>query len=947
VIRFGVLGPLEVRVEDRAVDLGGPRQRSLLAALLLRRGEPVAADALAQVLWGDDAPPSAAKALQVTVSRLRGALGPAGDRVETVGGGYRLRVEPDELDAERFERTYDRARTLPAPDAADRLRDALDLWRGPALADARYEPWAQGEIRRLEELRAAAIEDRVTAELALGEHARLVGELEALVAEHPHRERLRGQQMLALYRSGRHADALAAYRAARETLDAELGLEPGPELRRLERQILTHDPVLHAAVTGIPPAPATPTFGRDEVVSDVLAALETARLLTLTGPGGVGKTRVAVEVARAAGGRFVPLAAITDANRIPDAACDALGIRRMPAESALDAVERTLSHGPALLVLDNLEHLAGGPAAVARLLETLPTTTVLATSRQPLHISLERVHAVAPLAVDDAVALFVDRARARGPAFALTDESADAVAEICARVDGLPLAVELAAGRAGVLSPGELAVRLTDALAILDRGPQDAPARHQTLRATLDWSYEILSQPERAAFTALAAFAGGCDVDAAEAVTAAPLTVLENLVDKSLATAQAGRLTLLEPVRQYAAERLAVRRDAAAVRERHLAHYMRFVRETEQAISVQTRSAPEFRRVERERENLRIAIEFALAAGRPVDALTLVGDLGVYSWTAEPDAELRALAQRVLAETGTAPPRLRARALFTLTTTSGHSDAQLAHAEATLELFRAAGDETEIVRALILVSNITNLQGGYAAARAIAVEALERARAVGDDLLIGSALAQVAFGTVGVSEATALVREAATHLRKAGALQIASAVLTTAGMAALRDDAYDVATALEYEALETALAARDPYSLAFVYGNLGLAALLGGRPEAAAHAFRDELVTARAHNFGTFYFEGLLGIAALAAADSDDRRAAVLEAAASMQLDRPIFESERPVYDRIDERFIAPARTRLGPEAWATAAAAGRAMRIHDALAWALGERAVGELLPD
>jgi DNA-binding SARP family transcriptional activator len=362
VIAFGVLGPLDVKVEDRPVDLGGPRQRALLAALIVHAREPVSAEALAQMLWGDEAPPTAAKALQVNVSRLRAALGAAGDRVETVSGGYRLRLEPDELDAERFEQAYERGRALAPTDAAPALRDALALWRGPALADLRYEPWAQGEIRRLEELRAAAVEDRVAAELELGEHARLVGELESLVAEFPLRERLRALQMLTLYRAGRHADALAAFRTAREMLDAQLGLEPGPELRRLEQQVLTHDPVLLAVLPGVPAPPPTPTFGRHDDVRDIVAALESARLLTLTGPGGVGKTRLATEVARAAGGRFVPLAAIADADRIPAAACSALGVRRMPGEEALEALRRTLQQAPTLLVLDNLEHLPGARA---------------------------------------------------------------------------------------------------------------------------------------------------------------------------------------------------------------------------------------------------------------------------------------------------------------------------------------------------------------------------------------------------------------------------------------------------------------------------------------------------------------------------------------------------------------------------------------------------------
>ncbi|HEX5621623.1 MAG TPA: BTAD domain-containing putative transcriptional regulator, partial [Solirubrobacteraceae bacterium] len=721
MIAFGVLGPLVVRVDGRDIDLGGPRQRALLAALLLRAGEPVSADALAQMLWGDEAPPSAAKTLQVTVSRLRGALGAAGERVETVSGGYRLRVERGELDAETFEQAYEHARALAPAEAAPTLREALTLWRGPALADVRYMPWAQGETRRLEELRGAAIEDRIAAELELGEHAHLVGELESLVAEFPLRERLREQQMLALYRSGRHADALAAFRSARETLDAELGLEPGPELRRLEQQILMHDPALQPVAPGVPAPPATPTFGRDDDVRDVLAALDAARLVTLTGPGGVGKTRLAVEVARAAGGRFVPLAAIAAADRIPEAACAALGIRRMPGEEASDALRRALDQAPTLLVLDNLEHLSGAATVIAGLLEAAPTATVLATSRQPLRLGAERVRTVAPLATDSSVALFLDRAAARGPAVT----PSDAVVEICTTLGGLPLAIELAAGRLGVLTPEQLATRLSDALAVLGRGPEDAPERHRTLRATLDWSFELLEPAERDAFTALAAFAGGCELDAAETVTEAPLSVLEDLVAKGLLTAHAGRLGMLEPVRQYAERWLAERPDANDVRGRHFVYHLDLARRTEPAILAHNRSAPEFARMARERENLRVAIEWALETGRAVEALTLVGQLSGYAWSAEADAELAGLARRALAEAGTGAPALvHARGLFMLTHNTPENAEQLPIAQDALVQFRAAADEPWIVRALIVVSNVTSFHGHYARGRAIAEEAL-------------------------------------------------------------------------------------------------------------------------------------------------------------------------------------------------------------------------------
>ncbi len=945
MIRFGVLGPLDVRVDDNTVDLGGPRQRSLLTALLLHAGEPVSAETLAQMLWGDEAPPSAAKALQVSVSRLRSALGEAGDRVETVAGGYRLRVEPDELDAEAFERAYDRARALaPAPaDAARALREALALWRGPALADVRYEPWSQSEIRRLEELRAAATEDRLEADLALGEHARLVGELERLVTEHPLRERLRAAQMVALYRSGRHAEALAAFQAARAMLDTELGLEPGPELRRLEQQILTHDPALvPAAAPSGPPPPPTPTFGREADIRAVLDLLEHSRLVTLTGPGGVGKTRLATEAARATGGQFVALASTADSERIPATICDALYVARVHGESDLEALDRALTLGPTRLVLDNLEQLPGAGALLAGLLERHSDLRVLATSRQPLRIQAERLFPVSPLDADDAVALFTDRARARDPSFTATE----AVATVCERVDRLPLAIELAAARLGVLTPADLAERLTDALAVLGEGPQDAPARHRTLRATLDWSVDLLDDDERRAFVALGVFAGGCELDAAEAVSGCGLPVLEGLVAKSLVSAHAGRLSMLEPVRQYAAERLAAGPDAERVRERHLEHLVALAERTEDDLWVRGRASPAFATVQREHANIEAAVEWALGA-RPVGALRLLGALCSYPPLAHTEQQAERWCQRALAAAGDeAPARDRGRGHLALHYARRDTHGPAA-AAAAVALFREAGTATDLIRALLAHALVLAFIERYDEARPVAEEALGRARDAGDTAATGAAFAGIALAIPDIEAALPFVRQAVDHLREVRAPARVGGLLTTMGMVALGQDAYDHAERLEVEALEAIRELDDPYTLGLVRGNTGLAALLAGRHDAAAVAFRGQLAIAREHRYLGFAFEGLLGLAALAGARRADDRAATLEAAAWALNDRPPYASEIPVYDRVTERYIAPARARLGAEACERAAATGRAMSLADAIDHALAEPAAGTLLPD
>jgi predicted ATPase/DNA-binding SARP family transcriptional activator len=948
VLELRILGPLEVWHDGRAVVFGSPRGPALLGTLLVHRGEAVAADALVQALWGDEAPPTAGKALQVSVSRLRRSLGPVAERVQTTGGGYRLLVEADELDADRFARGYERGRGLlsagaPA-EAAVVLRDALALWRGPPLADLRYEAWAQAEIRRLEELRVAALEERIEAELALGEHGRLIGELEALAAEHPLRERLCAQQMLALYRSGRHADALAVFRDMRARLDGELGLEPGPELRALEQAILTHDPSLTAAEdpTRLVPAPSTPTFGREHDVRAVLTALERTRLLTLTGLGGVGKTRLAIEVARAAGGRFAELAPIASADRIPAVVCDALAVTRVPDESDAAALDRAVGREPLLLVLDNLEHLPDAAPLIAGLLERHPALTLLTTSRHPLRLRAERLYPVAPLTGARAMELFIDRALARDPAFVADD----AVAEICRRVGGLPLAIELAAARLGVLTPAQLAERLGNALGVLDRGPRDAPERQRTLRATLDWSFELLDDEERRAFSALGAFAGGCDVEAAEAVTGGPLTVLEGLADKSLVIAAGGRLRVLEPVRQYAAERLAERPDAGAVRLRHLLHYLSVAQRCEVPVWVRHRSCPEFATLRREHENLRAAISFGLESGEALRVVELVSAIAFYMWYShDRSGQLRRWCDHAVAAAGDdVPLSLLARAEFAVGFNSSDPGERFRHDLAALALFRELDDDMMVARCLVDLAMTARLDGDPARAVAHGAEAVEHARHVGDDGVLGAALAELSGSTLDVAATVPLARAAVTHLRAAGAHELAAQVLSDVCLVAALGDAHEMGEQLGNEAAAAAAAVGDVWTIAYVQGNVAAAALLGDRHEGARAGLQEGLMITVAHSLPRFTrFVPLHGLAALAAATGEDRRAAVLSGAAWAIDTRPVDYTGQPVNRRLEQRFLAPARERLGSDAWEAANNEGRHMTADAAIAFALQPA----LLPD
>ena len=405
------------------------------------------------------------------------------------------------------------------------------MWRGPPLSDLAFESFAQGEIARLEELRLAALERRFERDLADGRHADLIGQLTAALREHPLRERFTAQLMLALYRAGRQADALAAFQDARSRLVEELGLEPGEELKALQRRILEHDPALDLATrarrrTSLPASPSS-FVGRRRELEHLRELLQRRgpRLLTLTGAGGTGKTRLALEIARrledgfADGACFVPLAAVGDGELVAPAIAQALGVRPGPGQSIAEALKAFVRERDLLLILDNFEHLLDAAPIVSELLAAAPELTVLATSRTYLNLYGESEYAVPPLGLEvEAISLFAERARAARTDFAPTDGNAAAIAAICARLDGLPLAIELAAARIRTLSPAEILARLERRLELLTGGPRDVHARQRTLRDTLRWSYDLLPAREQRLFARLGVFAGGWSARAADAV---------------------------------------------------------------------------------------------------------------------------------------------------------------------------------------------------------------------------------------------------------------------------------------------------------------------------------------------------------------------------------------------------------------------------------------------
>ncbi len=587
---FRVLGPLTLVAGEGATTVASPSQRRLLAALLLRPGEVVPVGTLVDAVWGERPPATAAATLQSYVSRLRRVLGAA--VLQSAPGGYRLAVDPAAVDAHRFGALVARARTGPATEAVPLLGEALALWRGEPYPDLADDA-GRAEATRLAELRAAAREERAEALLAVGATADAVAELRALTTAEPLRERPWRLLMLALHRDGRQAEALAAYRAYDRVL-AEDGLEPSAPVQALRTAILaTPDAVRDAA--GEPAAwsgagePAARSragvlVGRDGELATARRLLRAHPLLTLTGPAGVGKSRLAAELARLEGPAHLDGARTVWLAALPAGA--PAGVARAVAEALgvpdPDALVDALAGRDLLLVLDNAEHVLDAVAELAAAVQDrCPAVTVLVTSQERLAVPGERVLPLRPLGTEDAdapaVRLFLARAAAVDPGFAPGPDDLAAVLRLCRHLDGLPLAVEMAAARTASATPRDLLDRLDRRFSLLRGARTAVGGRHETLRAAVDWSVRLLAAPERAVFAAVAVFPAGFDAAAAGAVAGADpdevAAVLDRLVDRSVLTADLSgpraRFALLETLRVYGVELLRGRGELTAARERH------------------------------------------------------------------------------------------------------------------------------------------------------------------------------------------------------------------------------------------------------------------------------------------------------------------------------------------------------------------------------------------
>jgi predicted ATPase/DNA-binding SARP family transcriptional activator len=720
LVEYGILGPLELLHAGEPVRVSAGRQRELFALLLAEAGRTVSTSRLVDALWGDDPPENPDNALQQLIHHARRVLGATAAQVlVTVPGGYRLETPPEAVDAHRFERlTAEGRRALEAGDpaaATATLSAAAALWRGPAL-DGIEAAWALEEARRLEELRVTAWEDRVDADLALGRHAALVAELEHLVTAEPMRERARGQLMLALAGSGRQADALRVYDDGRRRLAEELGIDPSPQLQRIHADVLAQrvpagTGTVHPLTVGPRgqrqhPAPLLPTpagsfVGRTHELAQLGELLTSERVVTVLGPGGAGKSRLALEVARASAAttpdltvRLVELAPVTEADALPAALAaglDVAGSRDVPVDEALRSTLRT---GRTLLLLDNCEHLLPAVSELTHdLVVSCPELTVLATSREPLGVSGEVVWPLPTLPVPpaevrtraDAEAyaafrLLTDRVAEVAPTFELTDAEVPDATRIVRHLDGLPLAIELAAARVRVLSLAEIAARLHDRFGLLSGGRRSAPQRHRALWDTMEWSWSLLDEPDRRAWMAASVPAGPFPASLLEVLLDAVdadldvLDALTRLTDRSLLSIHdrgaPTRYRMLETLREFGVRRLAETGQEPVVREAHARAVEEVVASsdrwaaTEWAVDLQTQRAwlPEARaalrwRAERgdrrgvQRLAARLGWLWYLTALAPEGLRWLDGALGPLAGIdpeeVEPDAVLWAAALRV------------------------------------------------------------------------------------------------------------------------------------------------------------------------------------------------------------------------------------------------------------------------------------------------------------
>ena len=971
------------------------KARGLIKLLALAEGYRLHREQAMDLLWPDLGKKAASNSLRNALHTARKVIDPAaGSRYLASEDGFLLLCPEGELwvDVDAFERAAATARRAKDPAT---YRAATDLYGGDLLPEDHFEEWAQDRRNGLRQLYLALLIELAEIYEGRGEYAPAVEALRMATYEEPALEETHTSLMRLHALSGRPERALAQYERLRDALQRDIGTRPTEATRRLRDGIAagrlpTAPPA--GSARGAPsealrhnlPAPTTSFVGREQEMIRVKRALAMTRLLTLTGAGGSGKTRLALEAARDLVGSYpdgvclVELAPLSDAGLVAQEVSGTLGVQERPGEPLTDTLVEALAAKDMLLVIDNCEHLVEEAARLAdALLASCPRLKVLATSREHLGVSGEVVWAVPPLSLPgdttnevltadtlmryEAVRLFSDRARLRLPDFELTQENAQSVARVCRKLDGIPLAIELATARMGALAVEQVAQRLDVSLDVLKGNARSAAPRQQTLRATLDWSYDLLAEDERAFFRRLSVFVGGWTLEAADEVCSGDgieredvLDLLGGLVDKSLVVAGAGRggtmrYGMLEPIRQYARQKLEEGGHASGLRDSHAAFYVVLAEKAEPELAG-PRQEVWMERLEGEHDNMRAALSWVLERGEAESALRLVAALWRFWHTRGHASEGVGWMERAIAQSEPTASPVRVKALEGmgwLTQLQGDFDRARANYEEMLELSQEIGDKGNAATALNSLGTVAVQQGDNSRARTLLQENLrviEELQEEGDPatalkrFYACNLLGYLALNEEGdYEQATALWEESLALAKEAGDTFLVGNTLANLGHPALMQGDYERAKARSEEALEVSykLGGTSAWFASSALINLGIAALGMGEQERATEAFERALLAGRDTGAKPRVIESLEGMAGLAGAAGRADRAARLWGAAEAAREADgiaLSPGERALH----EPHLDSARSRLGETAWEEALAKGRAMSLEEAADYAV-----------
>jgi predicted ATPase/DNA-binding SARP family transcriptional activator/DNA-binding CsgD family transcriptional regulator len=999
-MRLWLLGGFRVSVGTRTVEEGAWRLRkaaSLVKLLALAQGHHLHREQAMDLLWPHHGRHAAANNLNQALHAARHALGP--DDAQAASGylasqGEQLVLCPaGELwvDVEAFEEAAETARRSREPAA---YRAALDLYAGELLPRDPYEEWAEVPREGLRQSFLSLLVELGRLYEERGEYGSGIEALRRVLVEEATREEAHIGLMRLYALGGRQAEALAQFARLEESLSRKLGAEPQGSSRALREEIATgrfpppNRPLSppKGEIFDRPrhnlPATRTSFVGRDREIVEVKRALSMTRLLTLTGSGGSGKTRLALEVARDLLGAYpdgvwlVELAGLSEGDLVPQAVAAALGVKERPGQPLTVTLGEFLGAKQTLLVVDNCEHLLEATAALVDiLLDSCSRLRILATSREALDVMGEVRWTVPPLSVPEpqgrpssedpssfevlegyeSVRLFVERARGRDPAFSLSPENAPAGAEICWRLEGIPLAIELAAARVGTLSLEQISERLVGSLELLTRGGRTTVPRQRTLKGTLDWSYELLSESEQTLFDRLSVFAGGWTLEAAEAVAAGEgvegdevLDLLSGLVEKSLVLVRGSgeggaRYRLLEPVRQYALEKLEESGEAEAAKRAHAQHFLALAEEAHPEL-IGPRDVEWADRLEAEHDNLRAALSWALEQREAELALRLAGALWRF-WEARGHyGEGCGWLEAALAGANGASAAARAGALEgfgQLVHHTGDVDPVVEAAEEGLKLCDEAGLGGAVAANFLRTLGYTaQMHGHHERAKEHLEESLRLSRGADDGSGIASSLLVLGgvLHSLGDRErGMQLFEEGMALCREHGYVELLGSTLYSAGFLALLEGEYERGTALIEESEALFRERRYKGLLQWVLANLGWATLLQGDHERARSSFEESLTLCK--ELGDKYVgaESLEGMACVIAAEQASGRAARLFGAG-----RALREAGGYYYlpeeDALREPYLQAARSRLGEASWEAAFAEGQAMGFDEAVDYALSE---------